>query len=63
MVEGKQKPGTDSEVFLDWCEQMRELPSGCSNLQEFEATSLAGIGGKNMGGVKTGEDRKCHFRK
>lgn len=43
------------EVFLDWDEQMKELPCVCFNLKEFEATSLAGTAGKNVGGLKTGE--------
>lgn len=45
MVERKQKPGVSSQVFLDCCEQVRELHSGCSNLKEFEATSLGRTGG------------------
>lgn len=42
-------------MFLDWDEQMKELPCVCFNLKEFEATSLAGTAGKNVGGLKTGE--------
>ena len=57
MVERKQKPGVSSQVFLDCCEQVRELHSGCSNLKEFEATSLGRTGG-GRGEYERFEDRR-----